>query len=494
VIIKKDPSIIQSYLEDSSNLGGGHAEEVCIPENFEEAATFIKEANSNNLPVTISGGGTGTSGGRVPFGGVVLSMEKLNKIKDALGNKITCEAGVLIKDLKAFADKKGLFYTYDPTEQSAFIGGTIATNASGARSFKYGSTRKSVSALTVLLADGSIFEINRGAIKSKDGILKFKVNTKAYKIPVPHYKMSKTKNSAGYYAKKGMDLIDLFIGQEGTLGCILQVTLELIPKPDDILCCFAFFKRESEAIDFAMKAREHSTKKPSKKSASIDALSIEYFDKYTLDLIRKKSGNVPKDSGACVFFEQEVSKRTEERIISGWEVLIKECGSSLNDTWVAMNEKERQNLLDIRHSLGESMNEMTKANKFSKVTTDLAVPADRLIKMMEYYNLVLENLGIQYFLFGHIGDSHIHMNLMPKSEKEFAESKKAAMYFIKKSVEFGGTVSAEHGIGKLRREYLKILYGEKGVKEMLEVKKILDPNLILGRGNIFNVEGQSLAP
>jgi len=492
VIIKKDPSIIQSYLEDSSNLAGGHALEVVIPKDFLEASSFLKEANDQKISVTISGGGTGTSGGRIPFGGAVLSTEKLNKIKTPASggpkkNKISCEAGVLIKDLKEYAAKKGLFYTYDPTEQSAFIGGTIATNASGARSFKYGSTRESVNALTICLADGSIFKIQRGAIKAKDGKLKFEAGGKNYQIPVPTYKMSKTKNSAGYFAERGMDLIDLFICQEGTLACILEATLKFNPKPEDILSCFAFFETEEEAMHFAMEARDISKAKTRKNEKDIDALSIEYFDKYTLNLIRKKSRNVPDGSKGCVFFEQEISKEKEEAIINGWEGLLTKYGSSLNNTWVAMNDKDRQNLLDIRHSLGESMNEMTKANNFPKVTTDLAVPSDKLEDMMTYYKKVLDALGVQYFLFGHIGDSHIHMNLMPKNETEFTHSKNAAMDFIKKSVSLGGTVSAEHGIGKLRREYLKILYGDDGIKEMLEVKKILDPNLILGRGNIMSL-------
>lgn len=489
MITKKDLSTIKAYLEDSSNLSGGHAEEVVIPGNYEDLSSFLKEANDKKLPVTISGGGTGTSGGRIPFGGALLSTEKLNKIKDIKKQNSTafaaCQAGVLIKDLKFSADKEGFFYAYDPTEQTAFVGGTIATNASGARSFKYGSTRQSVYALTLALADGSIFSLERGNIKAKNNKIGFKAGKTEYLIPLPTYKMPDTKCSAGYYVKDGMDLIDLFIGQEGTLACILEAKLKLNRKPEDILSCFAFFKSEEDAADFAIKARDLSMSP----ADEINALSIEYFDSNSSNLLREKYGKVPSYAKACVFFEQEVEKKSEDKVIETWEGLITGYDVSLDNTWVAMSQKEREGLLDRRHWIGEAMNEMTKINRFPKVSTDLAVPHENFAEMKDYYKKVLSDVKSQYFLFGHIGDSHLHLTILPKDEKEYRDAKDTAMKFIRKSVSLGGTVSAEHGIGKLRREYLKVLYGERGIGEMVRVKKILDPNLILGRGNIFS-EGE----
>ena len=292
MIIKTDPSTIQSYLEDSSNLPGGYAEKVFIPETQDDVFSFLKDANKRRCPVTISGGGTGTSGGRIPFGGIVLSTEKLNRIKGLVkkdsGGEIVAESGVLIKDLKARIEKEGLFYTYDPTEQTAFLGGTIATNASGARSFKYGSTRKSVIGLTLALADGSRLEVERGKIKAKGAKLIFDIEGKEYKIPVPKYSVPKTKSSAGYYAEEGMDLIDLFIGQEGTLACILEARLKLNQGPQDIFSCFAFFNNEENACSFAIEARDISILKRDNSTEDINALAIEYFDNNSLDLLRKR--------------------------------------------------------------------------------------------------------------------------------------------------------------------------------------------------------------
>jgi D-lactate dehydrogenase (cytochrome) len=207
MLIKRDQSSIKSYFEDSSNLKGGHADSIVIPENIEELSGFVKKANIDKLPITISGGGTGTTGSRIPFGGAVVSLEKFNKIID-ISKECMCavaQAGVLVEDFKNACAKKGLFYASHPTEKAAFLGGTISTNASGARSFKYGPTGRQVKRLKMVLATGAIFEIKRGEkiLTRKDSV-----------IPLPAYKIPNVKNSAGYFAGEGTDYIDLFIGQE----------------------------------------------------------------------------------------------------------------------------------------------------------------------------------------------------------------------------------------------------------------------------------------
>ena len=164
MLIKKDQNSIKSYFEDSSNLKGGYADSVVIPENIDELSEFVRKANRDKLPVTITGGGTSTTGSRIPFGGVVISLEKFNKIIDVSKDNMcaTAQSGVLVEDFKSACEAKGLFYASHPTEKTAFLGGTISTNASGARSFKYGPTRKQVKRLVMVLATGQIFEIKRG--------------------------------------------------------------------------------------------------------------------------------------------------------------------------------------------------------------------------------------------------------------------------------------------------------------------------------------------
>jgi len=478
MLVKKDPAFIQSYLEDSSNLEGGYAERVVIPETINEVSSFLKEANTGKTPVTVSGAGTGQAAGRIPFGGTLLSTEKFNSIKKIENVKngpyAVSEAGVLIQDLKAECDKKGLFYTYDPTEQTAFVGGTVATNASGARSFRYGPTRKHVRALTLVLADGTVFYLKRGDFRAKGRRLEFEAGKNNYKINLPTYKMPRTKNSAGYYAEDNMDLVDLFVGQEGTLSVIAEVEFALLEKPRDLLTCFVFFREEEKICDFINEARDAGPN------------FLEYFDARSLELLKQKSAHVKKDALCAVFFEYEI-RQGEDKALEKWEKILTKYGVSLDETWVAVNEKTRRAFMEKRHFMGEQMDEMAKRSGFPKVHTDLAVPQDKLCDMLRFYKSSLEKSALRYFVFGHIGDAHLHVNMLPFSEKEYDKARKLELEFVKKSIALGGTVSAEHGIGKTKKEFLKLLYGEKGIREMITVKKALDPNLILGRGNIFDI-------
>ncbi len=469
MLIKRDQNFIKSYFEDSSNLKGRHADIIAIPENIDDLSEFVKKANKDKLPITVSGGGTGTTGSRIPFGGAVISLEKFNKIIDVSKEamRAVAQAGVLVEDFKSACENMGLFYASHPTERAAFLGGTISTNASGARSFKYGPTRKQVKRLKMVLAEGEIFEIERGQrVLTRDDPI----------IPLPTYKMPKVKSSAGYFAGEGTDYIDLFIGQEGTLSIITEVELSLSEMPYKIFSSFVFFKNAPDAWRFAAQARRSS------------ALSIEYFDANALKLLKAKSGNVPEGAQGAIFFEQELTESGEEPIIDGWLKIIAKHNASLDDTWVAMTAQECEKFNQFRYSIPESINDSVRRTGMPRLSTDIAVPEDRLSEMMNFYVDTLKDCGIEHVIFGHIGECHLHVNLLPKNETEHKRSKDICLAFIKKGVSLGGTVSAEHGIGKTRREYLEEMYGKPGIIEMARIKKALDPNWILGLDNIFPKE------
>jgi D-lactate dehydrogenase (cytochrome) len=477
VIEKKEKTAVLPYLEDASNISGGFAEQVVIPKTPVEAAEVLKEASATNTPVTISGGGTGTAGGRIPFGGTILSCELFRQLEITAVDKepvALVGAGVLIQDLKAAADTKGFFYPYDPTEQTAFTGGTIATNASGARSLKYGSTRNFVRSLDIVLADGNTATITRGQYRARGHTFDVVLNDKRYIIPIPRYSMPKVKkHSAGYFAAADMDLVDLFIGQEGTLGLVTGAELKLVKKPFDIFSCFAFFKDDLKSCNFAVEA-SHSK-----------ALSVEYLDINSLKLLKEIYANIPSWAQSCIFFEQEIEAHEDEAVFSFWSELLEEYEVDINNTWVAMTAAERKDFQQRRHKVPEKINDIVRQNKMPKVSTDLAVPPQNLTEMMAYYHQRLKKTAMPYFIFGHIGDAHLHTNLIPQSETDLAKAKEAAGDLVKKSIELGGTISAEHGIGKTKREFLKMLYGEEGIKEMAQTKRALDPKMILGRGTII---------
>jgi D-lactate dehydrogenase (cytochrome) len=486
MLIKKDRSAIESYFEDSSNLKGGYAEGVAFPEDIKELSAFLADACKRRAPVTVSGGGTATTGARIPFGGLLLSLEKMNSVigvSKAL-KTATAEAGASVEELKAKSENNGLFYASHPTEKWALLGGTVATNASGARSFKYGPTRRQVRRLKMALSDGEIFEIRRGERRITKNDNRIILDSgRIIEIPVPSYRIPAVKSSAGYFACDGMDPIDLFIGQEGTLSVIVEIDFALIDLPCGILSSFVFFDTLKDAWLFASEARSISGK-----GQAIDALSIEYLGTDALELLRRKNRNVPANARAAIFFEQETPEKEDPLIMDAWLELIRKHNASADRTWVAMTEKEQEDFNELRHSVPESVNEIVKANGFSKLSTDIAVPEKSFDKMISFYYDTLRPEKIQNVIFGHIGECHLHVNLLPKNETELERSRDICNSFYEKGVALGGTVSAEHGIGKIRRKYLEMMYGRKSIIEMARIKKALDPACILGLDNIFQRE------
>ncbi|HEX9917996.1 MAG TPA: FAD-binding oxidoreductase, partial [Pyrinomonadaceae bacterium] len=233
MIHKTSSDQIQTYLSDASNLAGGRAERVVFPETAEEVAGVLREASAEGIAVTVSGAGTGVVGGRVPFGGIVLATDRLNRIGEIVagegGGRGTVEAGVTLADFRREAESRRLWYPPDPTEWSCYMGGTVVTNASGARTFKYGATRRYIRRLKIALAGGDVLDLARGEVfAERDGRLRIPLGphgtARAVEAQLPAYRMPETrKHAAGYYVVPGMDAIDLFIGSEGTLGVVVEI-------------------------------------------------------------------------------------------------------------------------------------------------------------------------------------------------------------------------------------------------------------------------------
>ncbi len=475
MIIKIDKDIIKSYFEDESGLLGGYADKVIFPDGEKDVVNILQDSSSNKIPVTISGGGTGVTGARVAFGGNILATDSLNKIINIDKKNLfaTLQPGVRLSDLEKELSKYSLIYPPDPTEPNAFIGGTISTNASGAKCFKCGSTRKYIKRLKVVLSGGDILDIKRGKYFINRGET-FSIKKKT--INLPTYSMPDVKNASGYYVKDKMDLIDLFIGQEGTLAFILEVDLELDKKPDSVMSFFSFFPSEKDALNFVKDAK------------SLNALSLEFMDVNSLELLRKKHPNIPERSKAMVYFEEDYKKENESKIVDSWTNLLEKHHASMEKSFFADSEKEREKLKEFRHTLPEAINEIVKSNKLPKVGTDIAIPDKAFPEMFEFYKERLIFSDIPFVIFGHIGENHLHVNMLPKNEEEFVKSRSIYMDFVKKAVSLGGTVSAEHGIGKLKHPFLEAMYGKKHIKEMTLLKKSLDPACILGLDNIFPKE------
>ena len=494
MLIKTEVDQLQNYLTDASNMSGGFAEKLFLPETRKEVSEILKEASRKNTFVTISGARTGTVGGAIPFGGVLVSLEKLNHIKEIENSFALVESGVALTDFQKAVERKNLFYPPDPTEWSCQIGGTVATNASGARSFKYGSTRRYVKRLEIVLADGDFLDLRRGENLAKGGFVETKtIGGRKIKAKLPTYAQPGTrKNTGGYFSGENLDAIDLFIGSEGTLGVITEVELEILPKPEGFFSGIVFFQKENELLHFVNEVRETSfeTRENYKHLSfvgnEIDASVLEYFDENSLRFIKEKFPETPEHMAGAVFFEQETNAEIEDELFEKWNALLEKHNAETEKSWFTTTEQDLEKMRAFRHALPVAVNERIARFKQRKVGTDMAVPDDKFALFLKFYKQKLNESRLDYVIFGHIGDTHLHANILPKNEEEMIKAKHLYGRFIAQAIMLGGTVSAEHGIGKLKRNYLYAMYGERYLNEMAQLKKAFDPKGILGRGNVFD--------
>lgn len=525
MLIKSEPDEIQSFLTDASHMLEGHADRVVFPESAEEVAEILKTATHNQTPVTVSGAGTGTVGGRIPFAGMVLATDKLNQLKSIIhedqAGRAVAEAGVILSSFQRFVESEGLFYPPDPTERSCFLGGTVATNASGARTFKYGPTRNYVQRLKIALATGDLIDLRRGEVYADArGQIKIPLASGGFiEAQLPLYQMPATrKHASGYYVAPEMDALDLFIGSEGTLGVIVEIETALVPKPEGLLGGVVFFSSEEDLLGFVREARSLSVQNRESGSAdagrlgtliekafevtsrqtvstlaasdqisnSIDARALEYFDRESLNFLRQKYETIPDDAVGAVFFEQETNSTTEDSVMGSWFALLERHHALADDSWFATNEQDQGKLREFRHALPVLMNEWFAHHRQRKVSTDMSVPDDAFSGMLDFYQSTLRTSGLKYTIFGHIGDNHVHVNILPRDDDEGARAREIYLEFLKRAAAVGGTLSAEHGIGKLKRDYLHLFYTDESLRQMAALKRAFDSAGILGRGNIFS--------
>jgi FAD/FMN-containing dehydrogenase len=449
----KGTKVTAAYLEDASGYHG-HAERVIVPADEAGVAETLREASAGGIAVTISGAGTGVTGGRVPFGGWVLSLEKLNRLEVQPGFAIA-GAGGLLRDLHAAAARTGQFYPPDPTETSASVGGTIATNASGSRSFRFGATRRWIERLRVVFADGAVREFARGE----------PVDFDVPAIPLPNV----TKNTAGYLLRPGMDWIDLFAGSEGTLGVVVEARLRLLPAPNAVLAGVVFFPSDDRALDAVDEWR--------------DARMLEYMDVHSLELLRARFPEIPAEARAALLVEQELESE-DDPAVDRWLERIESACALAEASWFAISPADRERFRRFRHSLPELVNDTCRRIGALKMHTDYAVPQARNREMLAYYRRRLEEeFPDRYVIFGHIGDAHVHVNVFSADAGELLTE------FARRAVALGGTVSAEHGLGKRKAHLLALQYEPGHIEAMRAVKRRLDPRNILGRGTLFAATG-----
>ncbi|MDR3244644.1 MAG: FAD-binding oxidoreductase [Elusimicrobiota bacterium] len=491
MLIKKDKDMLASYFEDASGMKGSYADFAAIAQSEKDISDFLIDASQKKIPVTIAGALTANTGAGLSYGGAVLSLEKLNNIGEIEIHSdkkafITVQAGARLIDISDKVFKEGWLYPPDPTEKNSLIGGNISTNASGGRGFKFGSTRQYIQSLKIIFSDGSIAQIKRGQyIADLNGQISFQTSSGIKQIVLPKYNLPKIKNAAGYYNYPNADLIDIFIGSEGTLGVISEAKLLLLPAYKELFGGIIFFDLPYGAFDFTLVVKN----KIKNNDSYIKPMSLEYLDSNSINLIRPFYPQIPKDAKSAIMFEQDIYKEDDENLyIDKWIDFMRENQIDEDKVWFAQNIKEMQKFKELRHKIPETVNAIVKRNAIPKVGTDFAVPDNRLKDIYDFCETKFKESGIFYLIFGHIGESHFHANIVASNEEEFIKTRKLYEQIIKKVIEYGGTVSAEHGIGKLRHIFLKEMVGQSGLKEMAKFKKSLDKSYILCLDNIFPKE------
>jgi D-lactate dehydrogenase (cytochrome) len=518
------------YLTDESRYGDAHADRLFYAKFEADVVAVVKWAQSTKTPLTLSAGRTGLTGGAVPFSGAILTLEPMNALL-AIGFDeatkewyVRAEPGVTLEALnnavhkkqvsrlqgkgtpaeqaalaKFLHDPKSYFLPPDPTETTSQLGGSVAANASGARSFRYGAIRNWTRRLRIVLASGDVLDIRRGAVTTKTGEFAVELtNGTTVKVKVPSYKMPAVKNAAGLYAKPEMDLIDLFIGSEGILGVITEVELRLLEYPERNLTVFAFFPSEAAAIAFVEDIRgEASPVKP---------LLLEYFDSHAVQMLRdaraKGTGGVMvpaqvETAQAIIFFEVPFKEAEMEATFTVVQDLLAKHKLGIDASWASMEPADLDRMKAVRHLIPETVNSIIAQRKqkhplVHKLGTDMAVLNQYLETINSYYRKLLDEAGMEYIIFGHIGDNHLHVNILPRTDAEVHKGMTIYEHFARKAVELGGTVSAEHGIGKLKRPFLRVMYGDEGLAQIAKVKQALDSNWILNPGNMIPRPGETL--
>lgn len=488
----------EEYLRDESRKTG-NSDRIFFPETEEDIIRIFKK--HPGIPATVQGARTGVTAGCVPERGLTVNLERMNRVLDFSpcpdGGSITVQPGLRLRTLRRHIASSGWFFAPDPTETTASIGGMVSCNSSGARSFRYGSVRDYVLAISLILSDGDKLCLSRGACRA-DG-LNFCLKTcggrmisgRLANIQMPDVK----KHTAGYYIRPDMDLIDLFIGAEGTLGVITSIKLKLLPQKNHTWGSVMFLPSEASALELVKILRGEKNSCP-----SLSPEALEFFGCDTLALLRQAQRSrtaltemeqIREDACCAVYVEYAADEKDLLMQVFG-EILhsLESLGADPGHTWAAINSRHMEKLHLFRHAAPEIVNrkiaEIKKLHpSITKLGTDMSAPDSCLDKVFSLYRSGLAKEGLSSAVFGHIGNNHLHVNVMPGNMDEFYRTKAMFSRWAREIVLMGGSVSAEHGIGKLKTGLLKELYSEDQLSAMREIKKAFDPEQVLNQGTIF---------
>lgn len=433
---------LENYSHDEFSLPAiKHLPEVAVrPHSANEISKILKLANEEKIPVTPRGGGTGLCGGCVPVnGGIVILFENLNKVLEVDRDNlmVTAEAGVLLKDLYTHVEKDGLFFPPHPGDETATVGGVIATNAGGSRAVKYGTVRNFIRSLEVALPRGEIINVGGKFIK----------------------------NSTAF------NLLNLFIGSEGTLGVITRAIISFLPAPKETATLIVPYDRISDAINTVPEIVRGKTL----------PLAVEFIEADAIEVTEKFLGRdwpVKGSKAYLLIIVDGAGKEEIERLCADLaDICLK---NSAKDVFVADSKNKQKEILDFRSQMYEAL----KPNLIE--TLDIVVPRSEIANHIERVHQIEKECGIWMPTYGHAGDGNAHTHIMKTGCSNWQEVYPVARKLLHEDAKKrGGMISGEHGIGLVKREYLADFLGPAQIAIMKAIKTAFDPNGILNPGKIF---------
>ncbi|MBD3305104.1 FAD-binding protein [candidate division KSB3 bacterium] len=447
--ISGDPEQLERYSHDE--IADAHY--ACMPEvvvkpgTAEEISQIMRLANREKIPVTPRGAGSGLSGGAVPlYGGIVLSVERMNRVIDidTSNMMITVEAGIVTNQINAILEEYGLFYAgYPMSLETCYIGGNVAHNAGGGKAIKYGVTNRYVHGLEVVLPTGEILQLGG----------------------------KRVKDVTGY------DLLHLMVGSEGTLGIFTQVTLKLLPLPKAKVDLLVLFTSAQEAMDIVPAIMTET---------GIIPTAIEFMDQISVQTAcRYLNEHLPYEAAGAMLLI-EIDGTSEEQIEAQYEAIGDVClARGAIEVYVADNATTQERVWKIRRNMYEAFKVLSPVHS----AEDIVVPFAQIPQLLREVDQLAERYGVIIPNVGHAGDGNLHSIPIKPPEmpmetwNDLLPDLLADLYIL--TAKLGGTISGEHGIGSKRKKYLNLVMQPEVIDLMQRVKRAFDPQNILNPGKIF---------
>ena len=488
---------VADLLRDESRMAATAVVSVAQPATVDELRQVLRWHAVYGHRITVSGARTGVTGGAVPDGSThLVSVARIRGVValdlDADPPTVRALAGTTLHDLQAYlaAHAPGWTLPLDPTEAGASVGGMVATNAAGSRALRFGATRDWVVGLTVELASGRTLPLRRGGDRAAGDALTLADGDDRRTTHLPAIPKPRTKNSIGYGFVPGGDVLDLFVGSEGTLGVVSDVTFKLMPATGARLAFLQCFATPSQAFTLVELLRQDS---------ALRTTAIEFLDARSHELagetgkpeVARVLAHAPARS--CSVFA-EFAYDDEAGLETTVERVLAHVAAAGGDEAASLAGIDDQALKDIRafrHAVPERINATIARRReqhpaLHKLATDMAVEDKDLRWVFDLYETRLTAAGLDHAIFGHVGNNHFHVNILPRNEAELQRAKAIYAEFAAAIVARGGCVSAEHGIGRIKKHFLPVQYGAETIEAMRAAKRWLDPEWRLNPGVLID--------